>query len=120
MRYHKFPKNYNWSMMPNEISYYDTNTQGANEISKLMRQIGIFVSMDYKCDGSGAKSSAAVNALVNNFGYSSSTKLMDYNPDIVALELKNNRPVILDGATSKSENGLSMIILMLSYQMVKV
>ncbi|MEC4114480.1 C10 family peptidase [Myroides pelagicus] len=105
MRYYKFPTSYNWSIMPNQISDYDTNTQEANEVSKLMRQIGIFVGMEYKCDGSEAKSSAAVNALVKDFGYSSSIKLMDYNPNIVALELENNRPVILDGATGKSEDG---------------
>lgn len=103
MRYHEFPKNYKWSIMPNEISYSNTNSQGANEIAKLMRQIGISVGMSYECDGSGAQTSLAANALVKNFGYATLIKFMEYNPDIVALELKNNRPVILTGATGKSE-----------------
>ena len=103
MRYHEFPSSYQWQIMPNMI--VDYNSERANEVSKLMRDIGIYVGMDYGCNESGAKTDKVVDVLINRFGYANSTSFIDYNPDILALELTNNRPVILSGKHSKKKTG---------------
>lgn len=89
MKYHQYPSNYNWSLMP--------NTYGTNETAQLMRDIGDAVSMNYTLDGSGADMSDARNALVNDFGYSSSASYVGYSVNTVVTEIMNNRPVIMDG-----------------------
>ncbi|MGC6525020.1 MAG: C10 family peptidase [Flavobacteriaceae bacterium] len=90
LRYHEYPNNYNWSDMP--------NSSGSSETSRLMRDIGNAVSMNYGCDVSGAYMSNAKNALKNSFGYSSAVALVSYNTEILwqQLELRSN-PVILSG-----------------------
>jgi len=40
MRYHQHPSNYNWSIMPNIIWSWQSNTSGAQEVSTLMYNIG--------------------------------------------------------------------------------
>lgn len=90
MRYHKYPQTYNWSSMPYE--------KGINETARLIRDIGIAVGMDYGCDGSSAKNTAAVNALRNTFKYSSAIA-SDFDIDKVVAELNAKRPVYLSGGS---------------------
>lgn len=92
MKYHEYPNNYNWSIMPNNI--------GSTETSILMRDIGYAVNMDYGCDGSGASMEDAKNALKNNFDYSNGVRLINYDTEILwqQLQLWSN-PVILSGGT---------------------
>lgn len=103
IRYHEFPHFYHWQIMPNMMFNY--TDQGANEVSKLMSDIGIYVGMDYDCNESGAQTSKVVDVLVNKFSYATSVSFIDYNSDILALELTNNRPVILSGKHSKRKTG---------------
>ncbi|QQT99138.1 C10 family peptidase [Myroides odoratus] len=103
MKYYEFPNSYQWQIMPNRV--FNSNSQEANEVSRLMRDIGTYVEMDYSCDESGAKTSKVVGVLKNIFGYASSVSSIDYNHDILASELKNNRPVILSGKHSKKKTG---------------
>lgn len=105
MRYHKFPSTYNWAIMPNEIYTWNSDTPGANQIAKLMKDIGTYVGMDYKCTESGASTDNIAETLTKKFGYSPSVKLIDYNQDILALELQNKRPVIISAYHSEKTSG---------------
>ncbi len=97
MKYHQFPVSYAWNTM--------TNSYGTTETARLMKDIGISVGMSYALDGSGAQTSDARNALVNQFGYSSSATYQDYNVNTVVTEISANRPVIFDGYATKDVNG---------------
>lgn len=89
MKYHEYPSNYNWSLMP--------NTYGTNETALLMKDIGEAVHMDYGVIESGASMSDAKSALVNDFGYSSTASYINYTVGSVVSEISNYRPVIMDG-----------------------
>lgn len=88
MKYHRYPRLYNWHNMP--------DTWATIETAKLMRDIGDAVHMNYGCEGSGAQRREVARALVQNFHYSSA-KFDDYDPDKVIRELRAKRPVILFG-----------------------
>lgn len=97
MRFHQFPSNYTWVSMPNLPS----RNSDFVEISRLMRDIGDDVSMNYGADGSSADTKEQVaSSFVNDFGYSSA-QYLDYegtsNFFKVEDEIKYNRPVIFRG-----------------------
>src|SRR5690606_56312 len=49
-RYHAYPSTkYKWSIMPNRLWASDKGSNGANEVAKLMKDIGDWVGMDYGC-----------------------------------------------------------------------
>lgn len=74
MRYHKFPGGYNWIAMPTSV-YSPTNI-GSSDISRLMRDIGNAVDMDYHCDVSSANTEDEVSqSFKSDFGYTSATYL---------------------------------------------
>lgn len=90
MKYHQYPNNYNWNIMP--------NSYGSSETSRLMRDIGNAVDMNYGCSGSGASMNDAKNALKNNFGYSNSVSLINFDRELLSQQLKLwDNPVILSG-----------------------
>lgn len=89
MKYHQYPASYNWDAMP--------NTSGSSETSRLMRDIGTSVNMDYSCNGSGADTENEVAAsFKNDFNYTSAT-YSDYDSEVVKQQLRGNKPVILRG-----------------------
>lgn len=88
MRFHEHPSTYNWSIMP--------NNSGSNETSRLIRDAGDSVGMDWGCDGSGSQTSDSANALKNTFGYSSAN-YMDFSISTTKSELGAGFPVILRG-----------------------
>lgn len=98
IRYYRFPTNYNYDIMPNRIGYWDDwYSDGANEISKLMRDVGSAVKMSYSCDGSSADTESEVaSSFKNDFGYTSAS-YADYNQETVKQQLRWYRPVILRG-----------------------
>ncbi|MCD8404561.1 C10 family peptidase [Tenacibaculum dicentrarchi] len=99
MKYHEYPKKYNWNAMP--------NNNGSNTTSLFIKDIhhkiknmygGGTNPLSYKCDGTGVSSGANIAiVLTRDFGFSSATKA-DYNYDTVVNELNYNRPVILSGS----------------------
>ncbi len=94
MRYYEYPISYQWASMP-------LSNQGSNEISKLLRDIGTAVNMDYACYGSTAKTEDSPNAFKNTFGYSSAS-FGYWENAIVKEEIKAGRPVILAGYNEKN------------------
>ncbi|UOY05907.1 C10 family peptidase [Muricauda sp. SCSIO 64092] len=88
MRYYEYPSSYNWSIMPNNI--------GSDETSRLMRDAGDSVGMNWGCSGSGAQTSNVPNALKSTFGYSSAN-YTDFSIPYTKTELSLGYPVILRG-----------------------
>jgi streptopain len=103
MRYHKYPNNYNWSIMPNKIYSSTPSNSSVMEVAKLLRDVGQSVNMQYSCEGSGAYTSNAKNALVNTFGYSSYASYVNFNTNTIVQQLGMwNQPVILRGQDSSA------------------
>jgi hypothetical protein len=92
MRYWEHPSSYTWSAMP--------NTSGSDETSRLMRDIGNAVDMDYGCSGSSASTEDARDALVDDFGYSSSAQYVYVHSDVVVTQLNYHYPLIMRGEGS--------------------
>ena len=102
MRYYEHPNTFNWSTMHNQ----PWNSTLGDDIASLMLDIGINVNMNYSASGSGADSEDARNALVNNYGYSSTATYSPYNFSTVKQEIKMyNRPVYMDGYHSYETHG---------------
>ena len=89
INYHQYPNWYNWNNMP--------DLSGSTEISRLMKNVGDAVDMDWGCDVSSADTKKeGASSLKDDFHYSSA-KYADYNYSNVENEIKQSRPVILRG-----------------------
>lgn len=67
-----------------------------------MRDIGEGINMNYKCSISGAYTKDLEGFIVNEYDYSNSVDYEDYDIHLVVSELENNRPVIMDGFTTRT------------------
>lgn len=105
MKFHKYPNDsndpkFNWNIMPDIAR--NINQQGAINIALLLKDIGEKVNMRYAPSASGAYSIDARNALVNDYGYSSSAHLADYNHRRVVNDIVSKRsPIYMDGFAEK-------------------
>lgn len=105
MKFHKYPNDsndpkFNWNIMPDIAQ--NINQQGAINIALLLKDIGEKVNMRYAPSASGAYSIDARNALVNDYGYSSSANLADYNHRRVVNDIVSKRsPIYMDGFAEK-------------------
>ena len=105
MKFHKHPNNsndpkFNWNIMPDIAG--NINQQGAINIALLLKDIGEKVNMQYAPSASGAYSIDARNALVNDYGYSGSANLADYNHRRVVNDIVSKRsPIYMDGFAEK-------------------
>lgn len=97
MKYHQWPNTFSWSSMSN---YF-----GSQATSILMKNIGDNIGMNYACSGSGAQVGTARDALVNIYGYAGYANYNAYNINTTAVDIKNNRPVIMDGFHTQTTNG---------------
>lgn len=96
---------YNWADMPGTFSKENPNAEKhAQEIGRLLRDVGYGVDMEYTSAGSGAFETGVVRALRENFKYKKSvTTLFRYNytasewEDLIRKELDAQRPVLLSG-----------------------
>ncbi|WP_172918252.1 C10 family peptidase [Capnocytophaga canis] len=109
MKFHNHPNSYNWSIMPNKKNgNSNTNSGGFNEISKLMRDAGNSVNMNYGCENSGAITSHVANALKSPFSYKSAIYTEHDILSKIENEIKNGYPVILRGGEEFIFNGQSI------------
>ena len=98
LRYHEYPNSYNWSIMPNQITWSTPINSSTNEIAELMENAGQSVNMQYNCGSSGAYTNDVRNALINTFGYSSYINYTNFNTNTIVQQLGIwNQPVILRG-----------------------
>lgn len=96
MNYWQYPNNYDWSILQNYYLNSDISSS-AYEVANLMSDIGDAVNMDYNCTSSGATSTAAKNALKDDFNYNSDIAFEDYDISYIRGNLRSNYPVILGG-----------------------
>lgn len=95
LKFNHYPSStYNYSLMPG-------NT-GSNETSKLMKDLGSQVAMNYACSGSGAQMSKAESAFRMHHNYKNA-KLANYDANKVFSEIAKGHPVMLSG-TDVSQN----------------
>ncbi|WP_257668295.1 C10 family peptidase [Parapedobacter tibetensis] len=93
MRYHNYPTSYDWSNMPTD--------NGTAATAQLIRDIWDTIPSHLRsidCNGTGVSSSHNTGGVFYHFGYSSATKA-NYSFATVFSSIKNNRPVILSGAS---------------------
>ncbi|MHA7056609.1 C10 family peptidase [Aquimarina sp. M1] len=88
MKHYQYPSTYNWGEM--------ANNTGSDETSRLMKDAGNSVGMDWGCNGSGAETEDAASALKNTFGYLSAN-YKDFSISTALSELGDDYPVILRG-----------------------
>ena len=67
---------YNWSSMPNSLSYGSSSTQ-IQAVATLMYHCGVSVDMQYAANGSGAFTENVPAAIANYFRYTDHTTLYD-------------------------------------------
>ena len=99
------PVKFNWAGM---YDNYD-NGESGDAVAKLMRYCGQSVEMNYGTGSSGAVTTKVAPALKTYFNYDNTTRLVereDYTAEewseIIYTELKEARPVLYGGRTSKS------------------
>ena len=90
INYHQYPNWYDWDAMPDH--------SGSTEVSKLMKNAGDAVDMDWGCDESSASMSNVAPAFLNNFNYFSASD-NNFNYGTAEREIKYRRPVILSGGS---------------------
>lgn len=103
MSIYKYPDTYNnhlynWDKLSSCKAYYDFDSESADQISNLMKDLGESYNLDmnYGTDGSSAQFSN-IQRTLSNFGYSNSGILGDYNHNIVVNELLQNHPILISG-----------------------
>lgn len=104
MRYHNYPTNFNWSVMPNHSGSTTTSELIYDIHQKIINPPNTIFNpspLTYYCDGTGVKSSYNVgNLFKNKYNYSTAqynTQFQMPHPIRMQLEILQNRPVILDG-----------------------
>ena len=118
MYYHKYPNNFDWDKM--KATYAKTDTgEAADDVAKLMADVGEKVFMEYTSSQSGANAIDACEALRYDYGYSETTEFVERNSytaqswdELLYNELANSRPVIFSAMsmTPTGQGGHAFII----------
>lgn len=105
MNVHQCPNTYNWSILRDSYRTSDTD-ESAQEVARLMHEVGVSIGMDYSPNGSGAQSYDAMKQLYNTYGYDKGIFLfpLEYMRRDSALvkihkNLQQGRPVYLSAYT---------------------
>lgn len=101
---------YDWDAMPNVLTGSGLPTDGKSSsnsidaVSTLIYHCGVSVDMDYGYNGSGAKTSATRDGLINYFNYSSSANYKEKSnysdsewESILRADLNYHQPIIYRG-----------------------
>ena len=105
MKYHNWPKGYNWSAMPTE----NVSTNNSSEIARLMKDAGEAVCSEYTNTETLGYTGLVSPALYSKFNYSHTAQMIssahfeeDEYINIIKNELDNGRPLIWIGSGSGS------------------
>ncbi|RJE73036.1 C10 family peptidase [Reichenbachiella sp. MSK19-1] len=101
-RYHEYPSNkYNWQIMPDWPTTIEDIDAANLEIARLMRDVGVWVGMNYGCGESSAGTGDIVNVFKNKFNYLSGgiheARSLEEAEPLVKADLKKGLPVIMAG-----------------------
>lgn len=99
---------YNWGNMPNALSEHNS------DVAQVIRHAGVAVNMDYSYRSSGAFTSNARNAFVNNFGFSADATIRSKTESIswdawegmMKAEILAGRPVYYSGTSESGGHAL--------------
>lgn len=98
---------YDWEQMPLRYTSSSTETQNM-AVAKLMKDVGIAVSMKYGTSESGAMTISTIPALTENFGYDKGTRIQERSffglllwEETLRNELAAGRPVIYSGQSAE-------------------
>lgn len=97
MRFHQYPKTFDWSSMSYE---YPTETT-----AHFLREIGENVEMDYDNTGSSSNIDKACKALRNKYGYTTA-RIVSHDITEVYNQIRMGRPVYMRGYDSSGFLGL--------------
>lgn len=108
VRYHQHAKGeYDFSLMPLKMKGVAYSDAEAQEIGRLMRDLGAAMQMQYGEGESISGVTSSVQALTSQFGYDKSVQILRREyftdaewEDIIYAELKAGRPVIYTGQRS--------------------
>ncbi|MBE0643571.1 MAG: C10 family peptidase [Bacteroidetes bacterium] len=107
---------YNWAAMPNSVST-SSSTAAKAAIAQLSYHCGVSVDMNYSPSGSGANTSDARDAFVNNFRYKSSAQYRSRSSygtttwtSLLVDELDHSRPVMYRGSEQNGSGGHAFIV----------
>jgi len=96
MKFWEYPSDFNWGILHNSYSEYDTSSS-AYEVANLMIDIGNAIHTIYSCNGSSASNYFAKVAFKNRYNYSNDIIKDNYSYQDVENELRWGRPVMLGG-----------------------
>ena len=106
---------YDWTNMPVDMSNY--MEPQADEVSRLMLDCGMSLSMKYEVAGSSASTTQMISALVNYFDYDSAAKYLNrasYSSGVWSEMLKANLrqygPLSYRGSASSGSGGHSYVV----------
>lgn len=97
MKHWEYPTSYTWTSMPDNYGSYET--------ALLLSEIGEDIDADYSCTVTTAYMADARDALVNDYGYSSSASYLNYSLATVEDQIDNEWPVVLRGTDSSGGIG---------------
>ena len=92
MKYHQKPtgSGYSWSSM----------TKGSSALQNFLKNLGTAFSITYNCNGSGVYDSNVLPALINTYGYSSSSYSSSYNYTNLYNFIVANKPVLISATNT--------------------
>lgn len=99
-----------WDNMLTNYAHVEYTETQANAVATLMMLCGFGAQMNYSATGSGANVVPARRAMIQNFGYSTTTRLYlresytrDHWLSMITDELLAGRPIIYSGRTSTND-----------------
>jgi hypothetical protein len=115
IRYHQYPNTYNYSIMPNKVTYANELSSGTNEMSDMLYAAAQSMGMSYTSTSSGAYNSNLIWAFKNIFNYSNDINEITFPQTNSSLSLmKNqidmNRPFIMTGIQSNANAGHAWVV----------
>lgn len=108
----RYPSSYNgyifdWDEMTYNAYAELCTTDGANQIARLMYELGkssnLNMSYDTAANGGSGANAEHIPRTLKNFGYSNGGSLKNYNTETVVSELKNGYSVLVGGFSHKTE-----------------
>lgn len=103
MSYYEYPTSYrnytfDWPEMKLTYGSYFYTYEGANQLARLMQQLGLKENLDVRYSPTSSPASMYnIPKVFKSFGYSNGGYISDYNIENIVSEIKSNRPVIAGG-----------------------
>lgn len=108
MAYHRHPSSFNWNLLLQSPQINTRDEAAVDEVSRLTREIGSKVHMQYDCEGSSSNITEA-NSALKSYGYSTDG-VKSYDLNTIMTSINNSRPVIIRADERTGKGGHEWII----------